>query len=128
MIRNTFHKLFLILISVLVLNQCIDEIEFQPLLTYNEIGNFNELNSAVEYVSEIVLGHKDIFPEFSKDVRHKQSSSFKHLVTKIFNRSYHLLPPQETITTTSFAFPLDENYTFLFSREIIQPPNAQTLS
>ncbi len=125
MIKNKFLKLFLILMSALVLNQCIDEIEFQPLISYNAIGNFNDLNSAVEYISEIVLGHKDVFPEFTKDGRHKQSSCFKHIASKIFDRQYILPPPPQAIIITSFAFPLDEKYTFLFSREIIQPPNAQ---
>ena len=108
--------------SALVLNQCVDEIEFQPLIACNEIGNFNDLNSAVEYISEVVFGHKDLFPEFNKDGRHKQSSCFKHITSKIFDRQYQLILPVEEIVISSFAFPLDEKYTFLFSKEMIQPP------
>ncbi len=108
--------------SALVLNQCVDEIEFQPLIACNEIGNFNDLNSAVEYISEVVFGHKDLFPEFTKGGRSKQSSCFKHITSKIFERQFLLIPPPEEIIISSFTYPLDEKYTFLFSREIIQPP------
>jgi len=125
MFRCKFLKLFLILMSALVLNQCVDEIEFQPLIAFNEIGNFNDLNSAVEYISEVVMGRKDLFPEYTKDGRHKQSSCFKHIISKILDRQHLLIPPTAEIIISSFTYPLDEKYTFLFSREFIQPPNAQ---
>lgn len=110
--------------AALVLNQSIDEIEFRPLVITNNIGNFNDLNSAVEYISEIILGHKDLFPEYQKDGQHKQSSHCKHFNPKAFNFHEPLEVPIQYIEKKTFAYPLDENYTFLFSREIIQPPNA----
>ena len=97
MVRNRFLNFFLVLMATLVLNECIDEIDFQPLTISNEIGNFNDLNSAVEYISEVVLGHKDLFQEFTKDGRHKQSSCFKHVSSKIFDRQFQLIPPQQII-------------------------------
>jgi len=110
--------------AALVLNQSIDEIEFQPLVMSGNIEYFNDLNSAVEYISEIVLGHKDMFPEFQKNGQHKQSSSFKHATPKAINFYVTLTIPEQYIESFKFAYPLDEKYTFLFSREIIQPPNA----
>ena len=110
--------------AALVLNQSIDEIEFRPLLITNNIGNFNDLNSAVEYISEIILGHKDLFPEYQKDGQHKQSSVCKHANPKAFNFYEPLAIVTQYTDKKKFAYPLDEKYTFLFSREIIQPPNA----
>ena len=107
--------------AALVLNQSIDEIEFQPFAT-NNIGNFNDLNSAVEFVSEIILGQKDLFPEFKKEATSKQSSLSKHVSNKIFEPNYALVAPPEFTIVRIFFYPLDEKYTFLFSKEIIQPP------
>jgi len=123
-IKNIILKCFLVLMAALVLNQSIDEIEFQPLVMSGNIEYFNDLNSAVEYVAEIMLGHKDTFPEFQKNGQHKQSSSFKHFNPKAFNLFEALVVPTKYLESFKFAFPLDEKYTFLFSREIIQPPNA----
>ena len=124
MMKNRFLKLFLILMSALILNQCIDEIDFQPLLSYNQIGNFNDLNSAVEYISEIVLGHKDVFPEFTKDGRHKQSSCFKHITVKNFT-PFALNHTQDIFYIKAiFSIPPSDKYHYLFYKEINQPPNA----
>ena len=123
-IKNIILKSFLVLMAALVLNQSIDEIEFQPLLMSSNIEYFNDLNSAVEYIAEIVLGHKDMFPEFQKNGQHKQSSTCKHVNPKAFNLIEALVVPEKYIENFKFAYPLDEKYTFLFSREIIQPPNA----
>jgi hypothetical protein len=123
-IVNIFSKCFLILMAALVINQSIDEIEFQPLVINGNIENFNDLNSAVEYISEIVLGHKDIFPEYQKNGSHKQSSSYKHIYTKTFNVYEAFVVPFQQNVEMNFSFPLDEKYTFLFSKEIIQPPSC----
>jgi len=123
-IVNIFSKCFLILMAALVINQSIDEIEFQPLVINGNIENFNDLNSAVEYISEIVLGHKDLFPEYQKNSNHKQSSSYKHIYPKTFNVYEAFVVPFQQNVEMNFSFPLDEKYTFLFSKEIIQPPSC----
>ena len=121
-IGNILCKTFLVLMAALVLNQSIDEIEFQP-FENNSIGNFNDLNSAVEYDSEIILGNKDVFPEFKKEATSKHSSISKHIVSsKMFEPIFSLVAPTHFITIRTFSFPLDEKYSFLFSKEIIQPP------
>ena len=110
--------------AVLVINQSIDEIEFQPLIVNGNIENFNDLNSAVEYISEIVLGHKDLFPEYQKNSNHKQSSTYKHVYPKSFNHYEALVIPFQQNVEMNFTYPLDEKYSFLFSKEIIQPPSC----
>jgi len=122
--RGAFVNFFLILMSALILNQGIDEINFTPIFSNNDIGNFNDLNSAVEYISEVILGHKDVFPEFQKEGKHKQSSCFKSTSIKTFNAfSVVHLPTYFSIEPT-FGSPHIENYAFLFFKKIKQPPNA----
>ncbi|MFP5042528.1 hypothetical protein [Parasediminibacterium sp. JCM 36343] len=122
-LKNITSKVLMILLSFLIINQSIDEIDFQPLLTIASIGNFNDLNSAIEYVSEIILGHKDVFPEFQQNGRHKQTAAHKHTNPKIIQPVAVTLPSKEFVANISFAYPLDEKYSFLFSKEITQPPS-----
>jgi len=122
--RGAFANLFLILMSALILNQGIDEINFTPIFANNDIGNFNDLNSAVEYISEIILGHKDVFPEFQKEGKHKQGSCFKSISMKTFSVYSILYVPTYFSVEPTFGLNHTENYTFLFYKEIKQPPNA----
>jgi hypothetical protein len=110
--------------SALILNQGIDEINFTPMYAANNIGYFNDLNSAVEYISEIILGNKDAFPEYQKAGKHKQASSFKHISIKSFNVLTIYCPQTHIATEPTFCTHHSENYTFLFYKEIKQPPNV----
>jgi hypothetical protein len=105
-----------------VLNQSIDAVEFQPLLAANYIGNFNDLNSGAEYISEILLGCKNLFPEYDRKTGSKQSQSHKHVTVKMFQPVAYKVETATFIVHTSFAYPLDEHYYFQFSKEINPPP------
>ena len=122
--KGAFVNLFLILMSALILNQGIDDINFTPIFASNNIGNFNDLNSAVEYISEIILGNKDAFPEYQKAGKHKQASCFKHITIKNFSFPSILHPQIHSLVVASFGLHFTENYSFLFYKEIKQPPNA----
>ena len=71
--------------AFLILNQSIDTIDFTPIRTASGLGDFNDINSGTEYLSEIVFGIKDLFPEFQKKSTSKQSQSAKHISIKIRN-------------------------------------------
>ncbi len=105
-----------------ILNQSIDAIDFQPIYASNNIGNFNDINSVTEYVSEIILGNTNAFPEFQKAPTSKSSHSFKHISLKIYEPRIFTFEPQEYQAIISFAYPLDETYSFLFSKDITPPP------
>ena len=123
-IKNIILKLFLLLIAFQILNQSIDAIDFQPIYTANSIGNFNDMNSATEYISEIVFDIKDAFPEFQTvDTTHRKASqSIKHVNNKLFQAQTFCYIQGYFITDVSFAYPLDERYSFLFSKDINPPP------
>ncbi|MBC7722408.1 MAG: hypothetical protein H7068_10320 [Pedobacter sp.] len=120
--KNIILKCFLLLMAFQILNQSIDAIDFQPIYTSNNIGNFNDINSVTEYVSEIILGNTNAFPEFQKTPTSKTFHSFKHISLKIFDAREFTFEPQAYLDVLSFAFPLDEQYSFQFSKEINPPP------
>ncbi len=108
-----------------ILNQSIDTIDFSPMRTVNCIGDFNDINSGTEYLSEIVFGIKDLFPEFQKKNTSKQSQSFKHISIKIVEpRAIDILIKCYT-SNVVFAYPTDEKHNFLFLKDVTpQPPKA----
>lgn len=108
-----------------ILNQSIDAIEFHPILVSNTSHNtFNDINSATEYISEVVLGHKDAFPETTHKLpKQKTTQSLKHTSIKIYEpKPLNFTLEQQFVTVVSVAFPLDEKYCFLFSKDITPPP------
>lgn len=117
----------LLFMAVRILNQSFDAIYFQPIIINNAIGDFNDINSATEYISEVILGNKDAFPEFqeSRSDQHKASQSFKHSNIKVFQPVAVASAPLTYITVLSFTYPLDETYSFLFSKDITPPPPKQ---
>lgn|GEM_PF-682293 len=123
--KNIALKCFLAFMALQILNISVDTIEFHPLVTRatsNNIGDFNDINSGAEYISEILLGHKDAFPEFEKKPGSKQSQLLKMLNLKIYHPDTTIQVPQNFADVVSFAYPLDETYSFLFSKEINPPP------
>ena len=107
-----------------ILNQSIDTIEFHPIYVANSIADFNDINSATEYISEIVLGNKDAFPEYQTESsnHNKSAQSFKYVNIKLFQPQTICYIPNHFIEIVTFAYPLDERYSFLFSKEITPPP------
>ena len=123
-LQHIVIKAFIALMAVLVINVSIDAFDFQPLDTNSElcIDDFNYLNSFAEYFTEVVLGHKDAFPEFQKEASSSKSQFVKHIDVKIYPKdSYCCLPVYKTIRT-EFLVPLKENYHFLYFNEINPPP------
>ena len=113
-----------------VLNMSFDSIEFHPLITanINDIGDFNDINSAAEYISEIVLGHKDAFPEFNSESDSKQSQSFKHIDLKKNLQEPWSLEVQSFTEPIEYKFPLSDSRKFLFYKEINPPPPKHIVS
>ncbi len=109
--------------AIQILNQSFDAIDFQPIYVNNTLGDFNDINSATEYISEIVLGNKDAFPEYQTTTnQHKSSQSIKHSNIKLFQPTVIAVAPTTHAVIVSFAYPLDEKYSFLFSKDITPPP------
>ena len=108
-----------------ILNQSIDIIEFTPISSVNSIADFNDINSGTEYFSEIIFGFKDLFPEFQKKKDNKQSQTAKHITIKLLQPSILLVPQKACSVVIQFAYPTDEEHSFLFLKDITpRPPEA----
>jgi hypothetical protein len=112
----------MLLIALQVLNLSTDAINFQPMQTSN-LTEFNDLNTITEYVTEVVLGYKNFFPESASPDHQKQNQAQKHITIKLYNPSVHHIDPNPLDCFSAFQIPSNENATFRFSRDINPPPN-----
>jgi hypothetical protein len=127
-LKHITTKCLLLILAIQILNLSVDAIDFHPFYSANSTANtdFNDINSEAEYISEIVLGYKDAFPEMQKQGEQKNTQSIKHTVIKIYEpKPLCFNIEQRFITVVSFSFPLDEKYSFLFSKDITPPPPKQ---
>ena len=104
-----------------ILNLSTDAINFQPFQTSN-LTEFNDLNTITEYVAEVVLGHKNFFPESAKQDHHKQNQAQKHITVKLYNPLSAYIPLQSAEYRDQFQIPADDNNLCFFSRDINPPP------
>ena len=121
-LKNIATKIFIALMAIQIINLSIDAVEFQPIATTVTIGDFNYLNSMTEYVTEIVMGMKDVFPEFQKESSSTKSQIVKHISIKLFENNSTPTEPVFSIRNNTFIVPLKESYKYLYFREINPPP------
>ena len=55
-------------------------------------------------------------------ITHKAAHSLRHVNLKLFQPPTIFFIPNTFVTVVSFAYPLDETYTFFFSKDIYPPP------
>ncbi|SIT03345.1 hypothetical protein SAMN05421788_10323 [Filimonas lacunae] len=107
-----------------ILNLSIYMQDFEPIKTHKHtIGEFNEINSIVEYVAEIVLHHKGALPEYHQQNNdHSAMQMHKHAPIKMI--TFDDLQPKRAfyVATRNYIHPLNEAYYFLFFKEINPPP------
>ena len=118
-IKDILKKIVLIILALQILNQSFDAIEFRPLVASTDINNIIDINSATEYFAEIVMGYRDLFPDFERHAGHKHSASIKHISIKLFEPLAFIVPTViEYQTASSKTYPItNEDYSFLFSKK-----------
>ena len=118
------RRLFLLFLALQILNLSFDSIEFEPIGSNNTIVSFNDLNTAIEYVSEVVLKHDNAFPEYSNAGKSSQKNYpvQKQGTVKLyfFSNEPRLYPETENISENYIL--INEKYTSSFFREITPPP------
>ena len=115
-------KMFIALMSLLIINVSIDAFEFQPINTEIAIEDFNYMNSFAEYVTEILLEHKDAFPEYQKESPSSKSQFAKHFAAKIIRKERFVCQFVFQPNQTSYLIPLSEHYLSSYMQEINPPP------
>jgi hypothetical protein len=90
--------------------------------TQKTIGEYNQIDFLIEYVAEIVLDHKDAFPENGVHNHHNSLvHQMKHICIKINNYKRNSDVDYCDISS-SVPVSLKTEYKYLFANEIIPPP------
>lgn len=122
-LKKNFIKCLLLVMACQIFNQSAGATECTPINAVSCIYNLYDINSATEYISETLLGNKDAFPEYQTKSQHHKSQFLKQGGSvKIFQQQFLVCSLKEFVTVVSFAYPLDETYSFLFSKDITPPP------
>jgi hypothetical protein len=108
-----------LVVALQLLNLSIYAQDFTPLYAEDGTCGVNISETVVEYVVEVVLGHKDAIPEQSQ--HHKDLHFHKHVSFNALSFGAYRLP--ET-SAQSAAKPesLEESYSCLYCCEINPPP------
>ncbi len=121
-IKNIIAKFLVAIIALQIINLSIDSTDFQPISSNITLGDFNYINSLTEYVSEIVLGNKDAFPEYQNESSSSKAQLVKHLSIKLSQPTTVVDIINISEELHSFIVPLNESYSFAFYKEINPPP------
>jgi len=120
--KNIIAKFIVAIIALQILNLSIDSVDFQPISANITLGDFNYINSLTEYVSEIILGHKDAFPEYQNESTSSKAQLVKHLSLKLYQPTTSIDIIRISEDAQAFIVPLKEKYSFTFYKEINPPP------
>lgn len=126
LIVHTYAKKFvLLIIAMQILNLSVYGGDFGAGLSptaKNSIGEFNQIDCLIEYIAEIMLDHKNAFPENgSHNTNGKSSHQIKHTSIKMIEFGKNTEQPFYC-TGNTLAEIFDEDYKKLILREINPPP------
>ncbi len=121
--RQHIAKFMAFVVALQILNLSIFTQDFEPLHIKHKpvIGEFNEINSIVEYVAEVVLDYKNAFPEFEKE-GNKDLQPYKHIAIKLITADELLTSKPPANTPINYLLPVNDRYDYLFYKEINPPP------
>ena len=116
-----FAKLITLVVALQILNMSIYAQDVNMLQQKGFVTYINDINSIAEYVGEVVLKHANAFPEYPND-GHKELQFSKHF--DLTPSSIQKLKVQSNIINSfsEHIFPHQEDYSFLFLKEINPPP------
>ena len=123
-IRTYLIKLLLLLVAIQVLNLSVYGREcYDDSLEMVAIGEINQMDSMTEYITEVLLDYKNVFPENGHHGRRSgMPHQVKHIVIKMVNLKRKQLEQPFYFTSTKVKIPTKVDYKCLFAREITPPP------
>lgn len=120
-ILHIIQRVFLFVLAIQILNLSTNVIDFQRFPSTN-LYEFNDLNTIVEYVAEIVLDYKNAFPESDQQPYSSKAQFEKHVNFKLFfPDALVLLQKIEDPVIRHNAWTI-EAYNSSFYKEINPPP------
>jgi len=119
-IKYIASRALVLLLAVQILNLSMNSIDFKPIETTN-LTEFNDINTIAEFVSEIMLGKVNSFPEFATKTQ-KQSQLQKHISIKIINDITTVEPEFYVNTFTDLDTSIKDKYLYEYFQKINPPP------
>lgn len=119
-IKYIASRALVLLLAIQILNLSMNSIDFKPIETTN-LTEFNDINTIAEFVSEIMLGKVNSFPEFATKTQ-KQSQLQKHISIKIINDITTVEPEFYVNTFTDLDTSIKDKYLYEYFQEINPPP------
>jgi hypothetical protein len=119
-ILHIASRALVLILAIQFLNLSVNSIDFKPIETIN-LTEFNDINTIAEFVSEIMLGKVNAFPECSNKTQ-KQSQLQKHISIKIINDQKIIEPEFLMIAKVQFCTALKNKYLYEYFQEINPPP------
>lgn len=118
--RLYFIKVVLLVVAVQILNLSVYGKSFHTSELTNES---NQIDSMVEYLAEVVLDFKNVFPENGSTHNHQTHTNhqLKHESIKLVNVRKNA-EVKAYCATVIKTYPVKEDYKYLFAREINPPP------
>lgn len=120
LLHTYLQRFVLLLVAVQVLNLSVYGQKFKE---SDSVGNVNQIDSMIEYITEVVLDYKNAFPENGP---HNHQSHTNHQAKYEGFNLITFLRKSPSIKRYCVAFaihiPSKEEYKYLFAREIIPPP------
>jgi hypothetical protein len=117
----SISKFFFYIVAMQIFNLSIYA-QFNPVQSGHTMGEFNSIDSVAEYVAEVILHHTNAFPEFEKNGQHKDQHLHKNFSFQLFNDLNRSLTSQTHVQIIKSTNSLNENYDYLFFKEINPPP------
>ncbi|MEP6467390.1 MAG: hypothetical protein ABJB05_13865 [Parafilimonas sp.] len=118
--RIILAKIFVFVAALQILNMSIYAPNVNMLQQKGVITYDNDINSIAEFIGEVVLKHFNAFPEYPND-GHKEMQFSKHIDINAFVcpafKTPAIAPPH-----IEYLVPHNEDYNFLFFKEINPPP------
>ena len=111
------------LLALQIFNLSVSVIDFQPIYASASLyEEFNDLDTVIEYISEILLDYKNSFPEPEKPASNTQASLEKHVSFKLGIPNAFAVQPEKEESVITHANHVADVYGYLFFKEINPPP------
>ena len=118
--KNYIFRFITLIVALQLLNLSIYAQDFKPLLLNQETTETNISETITEFISEVILGYTNSFPEQSQ--HHKDLHFHKHI-------SFKAIAPLAPSVILEITYPisnrrtsLQEHFSSLFNQEINPPP------
>ena len=116
-------KVLLLVMAIQVLNLSVYGRDCEESLQQNSIGEYNQMDSLVEYVAEILLDYKNVFPENgSHNRRSSMPHQLKHVTIKMVSLKKRMFEEPCHIAAATAEMLSKEEYKYLYICDITPPP------